>query len=115
MMFPLRGFCPEMLGEHPVISAEIVPVSGQGVSAARELQKLGFRVFSLGATISIQGDESLWTSVFGARFKDQSSSAEGIGERKSFRVVVESTVNIPQNLKALIQDVAFIEPPEFFG
>lgn len=106
-----------MLGEHPdpVIAAEIVPVSGQGVSAARELQKLGFRVFSFDATISVQGDESLWTSVFGARFKDQTSSAEGIGQRKAFRVAVEPRVTIPQHLKVLIQEVAFIEPPEFFG
>lgn len=106
-----------MLGEHPdpVISAEIVPVSGQGISAARELKKLGFRVFSCDATISVQGDESLWTSIFGARFKDQTSSAKGIGQRKAFRVAVEPTVTIPQHLKALIQEVAFIEPPEFFG
>jgi len=104
-----------MIGEHPVISAEIVPVSGQGVSAARELQKLGFRVFSVNATISVQGDEDLWTSVFGVQFKNQTSSAEGIGERKVFRAAVESTVTIPADLKPLVAEIAFIEPPELFG
>lgn len=104
-----------MAGEYPPVSAEIVPVHGQGANAARKLQELGFRVFAISSTISVEADEPLWTAVFGARFKDQAGSANAIGEQTTFRAVVKSTVTVPRNLRALIQEVIFIEPPAFFG
>ncbi len=99
-----------------MISAEVMSVAGEDTKLARKLQGLGFRVLSLDGTISVDGSQSLWTSIFGVQFEEQSRPglAGLLDETEAYQKALRSTVIIPPNLKELIQDIAFIEPPELY-
>jgi len=102
-------------GEQPVIAAEILPVTSNTATAARALQRIGFRVYSVGETISVEADEALWTAVFQVCFGDsQSGAGDSIHTDNTFRKAVAGTLTIPPHLQDLIEEVAFIEPPELF-
>ncbi len=99
-----------------MISAEVMPVASEEIKLARKLQDLGFRVLSLDGTMSVDGSQSLWTSVFGVQFEEQSRPglAGLLDETEAYQKALRSTVIIPPNLKEMIQDIAFIEPPELY-
>ncbi len=99
-----------------MISAEIEPFPGAATKAARELQRLGYRVYSVGETISIQGPKSLWSSIFSVQFEEQSRPAFAgvLDETETYQVARKSTLVIPLTIKEIIKDIEFIEPPEFF-
>ncbi len=99
-----------------MISAEVMPVASEEIKLARKLQDLGFRVLSLDGTMSVDGSQSLWTSIFGVQFEEQCRPglAGLLDEPEVYQKALRSTVIIPPNLKELIQDIAFIEPPELY-
>lgn len=98
-----------------MIAAEIRPADGKAEVAARELQHLGFRVHHVGDTVSVDADEALWSNVFGARFEDvDRKTGDGPLPAETFRRVVKGTLRIPPELRTFIDEVALIEPPEFF-
>jgi hypothetical protein len=101
---------------NPRISAEIVPVADETASAARELRRLGFRVLSIDDTISVDGPQSLWTSIFSVRFEEQSKPALAgvLEETDTYQKAVKSSLKIPLELGHLIRSIAFVEPPELF-
>jgi hypothetical protein len=51
-----------------LVAAEITPRSGKEREAARALQAMGFRVHTVGATISIDAPRERWKDAFAARF-----------------------------------------------
>ena len=98
-----------------MIAAEIQPADGKAETVARELQRRGFRVHHVGDTVSVDADEALWSAVFGARFEDvERTTDDSARPAETFRRVVKGTLEIPPQLRVLIDDVALIEPPEFF-
>jgi hypothetical protein len=99
-----------------MISAEVRPVASQEIKLARRLQDLGFRVLSLDGTMSVDGSPSLWTSIFGLYFEEQSRPALSglLDETEAYQKALRSTLVIPPNLKELIEDISFIEPPELY-
>ena len=105
-----------MAAANMMISAEVTPVSGEEIKLARKLQDLGFRVLSLDETLSVDGPGSLWASTFGVRLKEQSRPAISglLDETEVYLKILGSTVAIPPDLKGLIEDIAFIEPPELY-
>ncbi len=100
----------------PMISAEVVPNAGKATLAARELQRLGFRIVLIDDTISVQGRQSLWTSTFAIQFeRKRRPLLSGIlNDIETFQKAIKNTLNIPEQLQNLVNDVMFIEPPELF-
>ena len=98
-----------------LIPAEIEPLPNQSNQAALALQRLGFRILHIGATISVQARRSLWESTFKVSFKEERKTviAEIESEVTYFRAVTDDLI-IPEELKNLISEVMFVEPPEFF-
>lgn len=100
-----------------MISAEIEPAAGRAKEAALALQRAGFRVLHIGPTISVQGSEDQWSSMFNVSFetrkKAPSPGREGTGD-SSFRKANTERIKIPGDLQYLIKNVMFAEPPEFY-
>ena len=83
--------------------------------ASKALQRLGFRILHLGPTISVQGSQTLWKRTFHVIFKveEKTTSAEA-GIKTTYPKAQQETVKIPEELKQLIAEIAFVEPPELF-
>lgn len=95
------------------VAAEVECHPGRRVDAARALQERGFRVLDVGATVSVQGPPSLWTSTFGVSFdRDSRTVTEGI--TGTYLRPASGEVEVPEELRDLIAEVLFVEPPEFF-
>ena len=107
-------------GRYPVeaqsIPAEIVPVSGKVNAAALALQRLGFRIRHIGVTISVEGPEALWKSVFDVSFETRKKRvvSEIEGGDVTYRSAITEKMKIPADLEQSIADVAFMEPPGFY-
>lgn len=99
-----------------IVPAEVIPLQSKTNVAALELQRLGFRILHIGATISIEGTEALWYSTFNVSFVTQTKQIyPGIEAGDvSYRQAVIDNLRIPSRLKQFISDVAFVEPPELF-
>lgn len=101
----------------PAVAAEIEPRGGKEREAARLLGELGFQVFFVGRTISVQAPRTLWETVFGITFekvtKPPSQQTLPGSATESLKPVGD--VVIPEHLQALISNVLFVEPPEFYG
>lgn len=99
-----------------MISAEIVPSSGNATQVARDLQSHGFRILRTDDTVSVDGPESLWSDVFGVRFEQQHRTVSADTPRADVQYAVPqtSTLKIPDAFRGLINDVLFVEPPELF-
>ena len=97
------------------VAAEIEPLPSQSNQAALALQRLGFRILHIGSTISVQADRSLWESTFNVSFKEEKKTvmAEIESEVTYLRAITE-TQHIPEELKSLISELMFVEPPEFY-
>lgn len=98
------------------VPAEIMLVQGNADAAALLLQNLGFRILHIGATISVEGPETLWESVFNVSFVTRKKQVSpGIeGRDASYRKAITDRLEIPLKLRQYISGVAFVEPPEFF-
>jgi hypothetical protein len=96
------------------VAAEVVPVAGKSVEAAKALQKLGFKVFHVADTgVSAQGPQTLWEKTFRVTFAARTKE-QAPGRAVSYRRVEQDPVPIPAGLDDLIRAVAFAEPPELF-
>ena len=98
-----------------LIPAEIEPLPHRANQAALALQRLGFRILHIGATISVQAPRSLWESTFNVSFTEEKKTvmAEIESEVTYLRAVTDNLV-IPEGLESLISEVMFVEPPEFY-
>lgn len=99
------------------ISAEIQPALGKAQPAALALERLGFRVLHIGPTISADGPASLWSRIFEVDFELPSESKKSGTAIPSLHPKVRALTNqmrIPPELKELVVDVIFPEPPEFY-
>lgn len=98
------------------ISAEVEPQPAQTRAAAVALQRLGFRIFHIGQTISVQGSQALWQATFNVSFKTRKKRtiAEVEGSTVSYHTALTGAMRVPEELNSLIATVSFVEPPEFF-
>ncbi|MEY9212401.1 hypothetical protein NI17_005810 [Thermobifida halotolerans] len=99
--------------DEETISAEILTRSGQDRAAAAALQRLGFRVLHIGATISVSGPRELWSRVFGVSF-DITEQPVAPGRSTRFLRPRSEEPAIPDELRNLVSGVYFVQPPEFF-
>ena len=99
-----------------LISAEVVPVAGRAVEAAKALQKLGFQVLHVADTgVSVRAPEDVWRAAVPVPCETR-SRPRGAGSRAApgYKRPVEDPVPIPLGLRDRIASVAVVEPPEFF-
>ncbi len=98
-----------------LVAAEVEPVPGRVHAAARELQRLGFRVLHIGPTISVEAPTRLWGDTFNVSFEArQTTSASELEPRSRATYHEAGPVTIPAELEGLVGEVAFVRPPEFF-
>jgi hypothetical protein len=99
----------------PVVAAEIVPQPDRAQSAARALQQLGFQVFHVGSTISVQAPARVWEDVFHVSFVQKREDRLAISPGSSVeRAVPQGPAQIPPSLSELISEVLFVQPPELY-
>lgn len=97
------------------VAAEIEPVPGRAQAAARALQRLGFRVLHIGATISVEGPTRLWTATFNVSFEPrQATTVSELGPDSMTTYQQAGAAIVPPQLDGLVHEVAFVRPPEFF-
>lgn len=99
-----------------IIAAEIKPLPSQARQAALGLQSKGFRILQIGLTISVQGPQSLWESVFHVAFESQKKTVIAELEKKevTYQRAITKSMHIPAELKEMIEEVTFVEPSELF-
>ena len=100
-----------------LISAEVEPAPNQANRAALALQRLGFRVLNIGTTISVQGPQLLWESVFNVSFKPRKKSVlpEIDDGEVTYQEASVGRMRFPAELKDLVAEIMFVEPPELLG
>lgn len=99
-----------------IISAEITPPPNQANQAALAMQRLGFRILHIGPTISVQGPQLLWESTFNVSFEPHQKTiiAEVEGGVVTYQKALTESMRLPPELQTLIEEVVFVEPPEFY-
>jgi len=96
-----------------------LPTAGTTAQAARELQRLGFRVLNVG-TFSISGEakREVWEEVFSTKVKEEALSFSythpELGERPFLSHVAGVPFEIPKKLKGLVERAYPQKPPTFF-
>ena len=103
--------------ERALIAAEITPRGGKEQEAARALQKMGFRVHAVGATISVDAPRERWKGAFAARFapaRPEKLRTPGTATSTTTPHVSPVAFQVPAALEPLVESVVFIEPPELF-
>lgn len=98
------------------IAAEVEPTSGNARRAAARMEELGFRIYHVGPTISVEGPRSLWEERFDVVFEEREKPGpSGVDEdRSSYLRARTDRMEIPEELRAVIAEIYFAEPPEFF-
>lgn len=98
-----------------MLTAEVIPI-GEKNSVALALQCRGFKVLSIGDTITIGGEKEIFENFFKVKMKKQTknelSGIPSIPKTEFYRPVTPPI--IPEEFRSLIKEVIFIEPPEFF-
>jgi len=100
-----------------MITAEVIPVAQKTAQAAKALQHAGFRVLSIGQTITIGGEKELFERFFEIRLlKLAKAVLRGLPKpvETEFHKPERPPV-IPKEFQSLIRSVVFPEPPEYFG
>ncbi|NIM98883.1 hypothetical protein GTO10_03250 [Candidatus Saccharibacteria bacterium] len=99
-----------------MITAEAIPKPEKARHAAAALQKVGFRVISIGYSITIGGEPKLFERTFSTRLgkvsKDAFPSVPGAAQTEYYRPQYPPV--IPERLRNLVDEIHFPEPPEFF-
>lgn len=130
-LYPPMAVCADSMGEpsqhngtppggqsmqENIVSAEVEPLRDCAREAASLLQRLGFRILHVGTTISVQGPESLWMSVFKVSFETRKKTimADVKGGEIAYRKALDETLTIPPDLQKVVAAVAFVEPPELY-
>lgn len=98
-----------------IISAEVESLPNKANQAAIALQRLGFKILHIGLTISVQGPQSLWESIFNVSFETRKKIiiAEVEGGEVTFQMALTENMRIPLELEDLVSNLMFTEPPEF--
>jgi hypothetical protein len=100
--------------ESGLIPAEVSAQPQHEREAALAMQRLGVKVLHVGSTISVEAPQSLWESLFHVSFEDRSMrQMDALGERP-FKRAVTSGLRIPAELRGLVTEVSFQEPPVLF-
>lgn len=94
-----------------MLTAEVVPIPEKNV-VALALQRQGFKVLSIGETITIGGELSLFEKFFAIKMERRSKDGL-LGAKIEFYKPATSPL-IPDEFKSLIKEVLFPEPPEYF-
>lgn len=98
-----------------MLTAEVVPV-GERRAAALALQRQGFKVLSIGETITIGGTPELFEKFFNMkmekRSKDVLPGIPGPTYVEFYEPITPAL--IPEEFKSLIKEILFPEPPEYF-
>lgn len=98
-----------------IIAAEIEVVAGKMKQASRQLKRLGFRIRTVGTTLSVDAHHTRWREVFGVEFKEiRKSENIGIDHRGKYLQPDTSTQCIPGELEELVGAIHFVVPPELF-
>jgi hypothetical protein len=103
--------------EQVLVAAEVTPRGGKEQEAARALQAMGFRVHSVGATISVDAPRERWKAAFAARFtsvRRRREKRRTPGAAASAQRVSPVAFQVPAALEPLVKSVVFVEPPELF-
>ncbi len=98
------------------ISAEVDPVAGQAYEAALGMQRLGFRILHIGPTISVEGPQSLWESIFQISFQSRTKNTTDYveGDVVTYPEALTEGISLPKEIQGLVEDVMFVKPPELF-
>lgn len=96
------------------VAAEIEYRSEKKITAARALQQRGFQLLAVGTTISVQAPAELWTSTFGVSFESRTKQVAE-GTTSTYLQPATDRVDIPADLRTVIAQVLFVQPPEFFA
>ncbi len=98
-----------------MLTAEVIPVSEKDL-AALALQRKGFKILSIGDTITIGGEPELFEVVFKMELEKRSKDVlTGIPDKAKIVYFKPITPpSIPDDFKFLIKEVLFPEPPEYF-
>jgi hypothetical protein len=98
-----------------MLTAEVISI-GEKNAVALALQRYGFRVLSIGETITIGGEPKLFENFFKMKMarltKDVLPGIPGPAKAKFYKPVTPPV--IPEEFKSLIKEVLFPEPPVFF-
>ncbi|MHA2233562.1 MAG: hypothetical protein ACXAB4_13855 [Candidatus Hodarchaeales archaeon] len=99
-----------------MISAEVIPIAKKSTEAAIALQRLGFRVLSIGESITISGEQKLFEQVFKVNLIKQARDALPNLPKSAETAfhMPETPPIIPDEFKSLIRDILFPEPPEYY-
>lgn len=99
-----------------MITAEVIYFPNKKNETAAILQKVGFRILSLGESITIGGDQNLYERTFKIKLlkKSKSTIPHLSNHTKTEFFKPEKHFVIPDAFKSLIKDLIFAEPPEFF-
>lgn len=99
-----------------MITAEVIPIANKSTETVTALQKAGFRVLSIGESITIEGEQRFFEQFFKIKLlklsKDTLPGLPKPAETEFYQP--ETPPIIPDELKSLISDVVFPEPPEYF-
>jgi len=99
-----------------MITAEVIPIAKKSTETAAALQHVGFRVLSIGESITIAGEQKLFEQFFKIKLlklsKDILPGLPKPAETEFYKP--ETPPIIPDEFKSLIKDVVFPEPPEYF-
>ncbi|MFX0041084.1 MAG: hypothetical protein ACFFCY_17440 [Promethearchaeota archaeon] len=99
-----------------MITAEVICFPNKKNETALILQNAGFKILSLGESITIGGDQNLYERIF--RIKLYKKSKSIIPDLSNHTTTgffePEKHIVIPDEYKSLIKDLIFAEPPEFF-
>ena len=99
-----------------MISAEIKPKPNQANKAARALQEKGFQILHISKSISVQAPQNLWEATFQISFSKKTKIISNEASASdSFQEANKESMKIPVELEYLVEDLHFIEPPEFFS
>ncbi len=98
-----------------MITAEVIPMVEKNV-VALALQRQGFKIISIRETITIGGEREMFEKFFKMEMKRYSKDVlPGMPtptEVEFYKPVTPPA--IPDKFRALIKEVLFPEPPEFF-
>jgi hypothetical protein len=98
-----------------MLTVEVIPI-GEKNAVALALQRHGFRVLSIGETITIGGKPETFEKFFKVKMERQTKDVlpgiPGPAKAEFYRPVTPPV--IPEEFRSLIKEVLFPEPPEFF-
>jgi site-specific DNA-cytosine methylase len=89
---------------------EFSPTQETIAEASRRLEELGFAVSPSGVTLTVLGEPTRFERVFGvmlAMGKDEHAGGPTIQP--------QGELAMPDSLEALVEEIVFPEPPEFFS